>query len=99
MHYTTSGRHFLATEDRKDSAAGPSQRMYLAESSAEASAEHSRQLATLTKNNKTKRSVHHRSRESKKRTRKSSTVESTGRTEISVKIEFKPRGELKMSKT
>ena len=76
MHYTTSRRHFLVTEDGKDSAAGPSQRTYLAESSAEVSAEHSRQLATLTKNNKTKRSVHHRSRESKKRTRKSSIVES-----------------------
>ena len=67
---------FWATEDREDSAAGPSQRTYLAESSAEASAERSRQLATLT-NNKIKRSVHGRSQESKKRTRKSSTVEST----------------------
>ena len=57
-------RPFLVTEDGEDSAPGPSQRTYLAESSAEASA-------------KTKRSVHHRSQESKKRTRKSSTVEST----------------------
>ena len=63
-------------EDREDSAAGPLQRMYLAESSAEASAERSQWLATLTKN-KTKRSVHRRSQESKKRTRKSSTVKST----------------------
>ena len=60
-------------EDGEDSAAGPLQRMYLAESSAEASAERSQ---WLTKN-KTKRSVHRRSQESKKRTRKSSTVEST----------------------
>ena len=67
--HTMSGRRFLATEDGEDSAAGPSQRMYLAESSAEASAERDRQLATLTKN-KTKRSVHRRSQESKKRTRK-----------------------------
>ena len=55
----------MATEDGEDSAAGPSQRTYLAESSAEASAERSRRLATLTKN-KTKRSVHRRSQESKK---------------------------------
>ena len=34
---------------RENSAAGPSQRTYLAESSAEANAERSRQLATLTK--------------------------------------------------
>ena len=59
----------LATEDEEDSAAGPSQHTYLAESGAEVSAERSRRLATLTKN-KTKRSVHHRSQESKKRTRK-----------------------------
>ena len=76
MHYTTSGRRFSATEDREDSAAGPSQRTYLAESSAETSAERSRQLATLTMN-KTKRSVHRRSQVRKKRTRESSTVEST----------------------
>ena len=51
VHYTTtSGRHFLATEDGEDSVARPLQSTYLAESSAEASAE----LATLTKN-KTKR--------------------------------------------
>ena len=62
-------------EDREDSVAGPLQRTYLAESSAEASAERSRRLATLTKN-KSKRSVHHRSQESKRRTRTSSTVES-----------------------
>ena len=65
----------LATEEGEDSAAGPLQRMYLAESGAEASAERSRRLATLTKN-KTKRSVHRRSPESKKKTRKNSTVES-----------------------
>ena len=76
MHYTTSGLRFLATEEGEDSAAGPLQCMYLAESGAEASAEHSQRLATLTKN-KTNRSVHHRSQESKKRTRKNSTVEST----------------------
>ena len=76
MHYMMSGRRFLATEDRENSTAGPSQRTYLAESGEEASAECSRQLATLTKN-KTKRPVHHRSQESKKRTRNSSTVEST----------------------
>ena len=39
VHYTMSGRRFLATEDRKDSAAGPLQRMYSMESSAEASAQ------------------------------------------------------------
>ena len=72
VHCTTSGEDGEA----EDSAAGPSQRTYLAESSAERSAECSRRLATLTKN-KTKRSVHRRSQESKKRTRKSSTVEST----------------------
>ena len=70
------GTMFLATEDGEDSAAGPLQCTYLAASSAEASAERSRQLATLTKN-KTKRPVHGRSQESKKRARKSSTVEST----------------------
>ena len=74
-YMTTSGRRFLATKDGEDSAVGPSQRTYLAESSAEASAERSRRLATLTKN-KTKRSVHCRSKERKKRT-KSLTVEST----------------------
>ena len=81
VHYTTSGRRFLVTEDGEDSAAGPSQCTYLVESSAEASAEHSRRLATLMTKNKTKtlgkRSVHRRSQESKKRARKSSTVEST----------------------
>ena len=66
MHCTTSGRLFLATEDGEDSTAGSSQRTYLAESSAEASAERSRRLATLTRN-KTKRSVHRRSQESKKK--------------------------------
>ena len=72
--------HFLATEDGEDSSAEPLQCMYLVESSAEASTECSRRLATLTKNKtKTpgKRSVHLRNQESKKRTRKSSTVEST----------------------
>ena len=59
MHCTTSREDGEA----EDSTAGPSQRMYLAELSAEASAEHSRRLATLTKN-KTKRSVHCRSQES-----------------------------------
>ena len=73
---TTSRRCFLATEDGEDSVAGPLQHTYLVESSAEASAEHSRRLATLTKR-KIKRSVHRRSQESKNRTRKSSTVEST----------------------
>ena len=76
VHYTTSGRCFLATEDGEDSAAGPSQRRYLVESSAEASAKRSRRLVTLTKN-KTKRPVNHRSQESKKRTRKCSIVQST----------------------
>ena len=76
VHYTTtSGQRFLAMEDGEDCAARPLQCTYLAKSSAEASAERSRQLATLTKN-KTKRSVHHRSQDSKKRTRQSSTVES-----------------------
>ena len=42
---------------REDSAAGPSQRTYLAESSAEANTERSRRLATLTK-----RSIHSRAR-------------------------------------
>ena len=63
-------------EDGKDSAAGPSQRTYLAESSAEAGDERSRWLATVTKK-KAKRSVHRRSQERKKRTTKSSKVEST----------------------
>ena len=54
---------------------GPSQRTYLAESSAETSAERSRQLVTLRKK-KAKRSVHRRNQESKKRTR-SSKVENT----------------------
>ena len=63
-------------EDREDSAAGPSQRTYLEELSTETSAERSRRLATLTKK-KAKRSVHRGSQESKKRTRKSSKVEST----------------------
>ena len=62
------GGRFLAMEDREDSAAGPSQRTYLAESSAETSAERSQQLVTLTK--KGKRSLHRRSQESKKRTKK-----------------------------
>ena len=66
VHCTTSGRLFLTTEDGEDSAAGSSQRTYLAESSAEASAERSRRLATLTRN-KTKRSVHRRIQESKKK--------------------------------
>ena len=35
------GQHFLVMEGREDSEAGPSQRMYLVESSAETSAEHS----------------------------------------------------------
>ena len=48
------GTSFLTSEDKEDSVAGPSQRTYLAESSAEASAERSRPLVTLTKN-KTKR--------------------------------------------
>ena len=38
---------FLGNGGREDSAAGPSQRTYLAESSAETSAERSRRLATL----------------------------------------------------
>ena len=67
------GGRFSAMEDGEDRAAGPSQRTYLVESSAETSAERSQWLATLTK----KRSVHHRSQESKKRTTKSSKVEST----------------------
>ena len=57
---------FLAAEDGEDSAAGPSQRTFSAESSAEAIAERSRRLATRTKN-KTERSVHRRSQESKKK--------------------------------
>ena len=70
------GQRFLAMEDGEDSAAGPLQRTYLAESSVETSAERSRWLETLTKK-KTKRSVHRRSQESKKITTKSSKVEST----------------------
>ena len=54
-------------EDVEDSAAGPSQSTYLAESSAETSAERRRRLATLTMK-KAKRSVHRRGQESKKRT-------------------------------
>ena len=73
---TELGGRFLAMEDGEDSVAGPSKLTYLAESSAETSAECSRRLATLTKK-KAKRSVHHRSQESKKRTTKSSKVEST----------------------
>ena len=41
------GGCFLVVEDGVDSVAGLSQHAYLAESSAEASAEHSRRLATL----------------------------------------------------
>ena len=52
VHYTTTSGRFLATEDGEDSAAGLSQRTYLAESSAEVSAEHSRRLATPTKKKK-----------------------------------------------
>ena len=61
----TQRRRFLAMEDGEDCAAGPLQHTYLAKLSAEVSAERSRRLATLTKN-KTKRSVHHRSQESKR---------------------------------
>ena len=43
------GGTFLGDEDGEDSAAGHSQRTYLAESGAETSAERSRRLATLTK--------------------------------------------------
>ena len=46
------GKTFLAMEDGEDSVAGPSQCMYLTESSAEMSAEHSQQLATLRKKRK-----------------------------------------------
>ena len=60
-------------EDGEDSVPGPLQRTYLAESSAETSAERSRRLATLTKK-KAKRSVHRRSQEREKRTTKSSKV-------------------------
>ena len=41
-----TGQRFLVMEDGEDSAASPSQRTYLAESSAETSAERSRRLAT-----------------------------------------------------
>ena len=57
------GQRFLVMEDGKESAAGPLQRMYLAESKAETSAECSQST--------------HGSQESKKRTRKSSKVEGT----------------------
>ena len=67
------GQRFLAMEDREGNTAWPSQRTYLRESSLETSAELKQQLATLTK--ETKRSVHRISQESKKRTRKSSKVE------------------------
>ena len=70
------GGRFSAMEGGEDSAAGPSQRTYLAESSPETSAESTRRLATLTKK-KAKRSVHRRSQESKKRATKSSKEEST----------------------
>ena len=73
---TELGGCFSAMEDEEDSVAGPSQRTYLAESSAETSAECSLWLATLTKK-KAKRWDHCRSQESKKRTTKSSKVEST----------------------
>ena len=62
----TQRRRSLRQEDWEDSAIGPSQCTYLAESSAEARAERSRRLATLIKN-KTKRSVHRRSQENKKK--------------------------------
>ena len=42
------GQRFLAMEDGEDSATGPSQRTYLAESSVETSAERSQRLATPT---------------------------------------------------
>ena len=71
---TELGRQcFLAMKDGEDSVPGPSQCTYLAESSAETSAERSRRLATLTKN-KAKRSVRRRSQEREKRTTKSSKV-------------------------
>ena len=73
---TELGGRFSAMEGGEDSAAGPSQRTYLAESSPETSAERTRRLATLTKK-KGKRSVHRRSQESKKRATKSSKEEST----------------------
>ena len=57
------GQRFWVMEDGKDSAARPSQRTYLVESSAEMSAECCQPT--------------HRRQESKKRTRKSSKVEST----------------------
>ena len=56
---------FFGDEDEDDSAAGPLQRTYLVASSAEASAECSWWLATLTKN-KTKKSVHHRNQETRR---------------------------------
>ena len=59
-------------EDGKDSAAGPSQCRYLAESSAETSSECSRRLPTFRR--QMKRLVHRRSQERKKITRKSSNV-------------------------
>ena len=69
------GQRFLAMEGGEDNGAGPLQCTYLAESSVETSAEHSRWLVTLTKK-KAKRSVHRRNQENKKRTRKSSKEES-----------------------
>ena len=73
--WSWGGQHFLPMEVREDSTAGPWQRTYLVESSAETSDECSQRLVTRTK--KAKRSVHRRSQESKKTTRKSSKVEST----------------------
>ena len=51
------GGRFLVMEDGEVSAAGPSQRTYLAESSAETSAERSRRLATLTKKKQRDQSI------------------------------------------
>ena len=70
---TELGGRFSAMEDGEDSVAGPSQRMYLAESSAETSAERSRWLATLTK----KKARRGQYTVEAKRATKSSKVEST----------------------
>ena len=65
VDYTgTSGRRFLAIENGEDSAAGPLQRTYLAELSAETSAGRSRRVPTLRNLNMQWSQVHRRSQES-----------------------------------
>ena len=62
-------RDLFSMEDGEDSLAGPSQHTYLAESSAEMSAERNRRLVTLT-DKKAKRTVHQRAKRAKREQQK-----------------------------